>query len=274
MRVNEKIRLHHQKTGRGTPIIMIHGFGGHSYSWRHLVGPLSQDFSVFTVDLKGFGNSPKPSDSAYSIFDQVELLLDLILDHSLSDVILMGHSYGGAVVLGTAGVMVKQNPSWLRGLVIIGGAAYPQKLPHHMSLLKVPSLGRIGINLISPKAQVRMVLKECFHDPSRITEDMILEYSRVMKMPGNQHAMIQTVKQIIPDDVDNYIASYSQIHVPTLLIWGKEDRMVPVVIAERLKGELPAAELEIITECGHIPQEECPEETLRLIQTYLSTLKN
>src|SRR3970040_1651540 len=93
------VKLFYQEEGKGPPLLLIHGFGASTYTWRYVAPELAQTHRVIAVDLKGFGQSDKPFDERYSVFDQAELLKQLIIDNKLRDLALVGHSYGGGVVL-------------------------------------------------------------------------------------------------------------------------------------------------------------------------------
>src|SRR5262249_4372705 len=93
------LRLWLEEDGKGNPILLIHGVGGSTYSWRKILGALARTHHVISVDLKGFGHSDKPFDRAYGLLDQVLLLKRLINRRGLHDVTLVGHSLGGGVAL-------------------------------------------------------------------------------------------------------------------------------------------------------------------------------
>ncbi len=265
-----EMKLYFEEKGVGRPVLLLHGFGASLFTWRHVMEPLSADHRMIAVDLKGFGRSPKPRDNRYSILDQAELVRDLIRDMALEDITLVGHSYGGAVAMALAVELTRRSPGMLNRLVLIGAAVYPQKLPPFIKVLKTPGLARFGMGFISREKQVRMVLETCFHDPSRITEDMIKAYSQPLYEKGGGQAMISVAKQLIPANHNALIGQYSGIEVPALLIWGQFDRVVPIETAHRLEKDLPDARLELIADCGHIPQEEKPKETLEHLRAFLS----
>ena len=84
---------------RAPPLLLIHGFGASTYTWRHIAPELARTHRVIAVDLKGFGQSDKPFDSRYSVFDQAELLAELIEEKDLHNLTLVGHSFGGGIAL-------------------------------------------------------------------------------------------------------------------------------------------------------------------------------
>src|SRR5215469_12379089 len=139
------MRLWVEERGHGEPIVMLHGFGSSTYTWRYIASPLSRTHRVIAVDLKGAGRSDKPFDGAYRILDQVALLKAVIVPNHLSRVTLVGHSFGGGVALALALYLNRTRPDTLVRLVLIDSIAYPQPLPLFMELLKTPVLAQVGL---------------------------------------------------------------------------------------------------------------------------------
>lgn len=261
------MRYHEQ--GEGDPILFLHGFGGSSYSWRYVSKSFSGDHRVIAVDLKGFGLSDKPIDNRYSARDQSEIIVRFIEEEHLNGITLVGHSFGGAVALLTYLSLENRDKNPIRRLILIDAASYRQPLPGFISLLRTPCLGDLFLSLLPTSLNVKMVLKEAFHDDGKITDEMIKTYAGYLDLPGARHALIESAAQIIPEDIDQTTRDYRTIKVPVLLIWGERDSIVPLTIGEKLKKDIPQSVLIKIAGCGHIPQEECPEETISLIYSFI-----
>jgi pimeloyl-ACP methyl ester carboxylesterase len=265
--------LHSSTQGVGAPVLLLHGFGASSYSWRHLIGPLTQTNSVILIDLKGFGLSPKPKDGKYSILDQADLVYRFIRERQLGNLTLIGHSLGGAVALLTTLRLLESPPSPVTSLVLIDAAAYQQPLPGFLRALRTPLIGWLAPALVPPKIQVAAILRLAYHDPAKITSEQIDEYARPLSSKGARYALRQTAEELVPHDAKTMTARYPTIQVPTLLIWGREDRIVPLTVGQRLHEALPMSKLVIIDACGHIPHEESPEKVLSVLQEFLASLK-
>ena len=123
------IKINYYEAGQGPPILLLHGFGACAYTWRYLIPPLAAEHRVFTLDLKGFGLSDKPADGHYAVADQAEMVADFIRQQDLHDLVIMGHSMGGAVTLMTYLKLRETDPGRIKKLVLIDSAGYPQKLP-------------------------------------------------------------------------------------------------------------------------------------------------
>ena len=266
------IKINYYEKGQGPPLILLHGFGACAYTWRLLGTPLAGDYQVFTIDLKGFGYSDKPRDEKYAISDQAEMVAAFIRAQKLQDAVLIGNSMGGGVALMTYLALQEGKPGPIRGLVLIDSAGYPQKMPWFIRLAQIPVLNTLGPMLLSPRFLTGLVLRKCYYNKEKVTEEAIDAYAFFSSLPGAAEAVRQTAKQIIPANMEAMIARYKHIRVPTLIIWGQEDEVVPLENARNFQRDIPDSQLAILPHCGHIPQEEEPRETLGIVTTFLQKL--
>ncbi len=258
--------------GKAGPILLLHGFGVSSYSWHNISKPLSQKNKLFLIDLKGFGLSDKPLDNKYSIGNQVEIIVNFIQKNNLQNLILIGHSMGGTVALQTVLQCIKTGNNFLKGLILIDSPAYKQRLPLFIQILRIPVLNKLIFSFLPAKLCTKLLLKKCFFDDTKITDEMIENYSRFFNMSGSSHALIATAKKLIPKNTDDITSKYKEIKIPTLIIWGEDDKIVPLSIGQCLEQEIPNSKLAIIPDCGHMPQEEKPEETAEIISDFLKNI--
>jgi pimeloyl-ACP methyl ester carboxylesterase len=252
----------------GEPVLLVHGLGGNAFTWRHWVPVLARSRRVVLVELKGFGAAPKPLDDRYSPMDQAELLYRAILQEDLKDLTLVGHSLGGAIVILTALMLLDNEPERLSRLVLIGGAGMPC-IPRHIGLARIPLFGRIWVRALPARSMVRYALRLSVYDRKTITASQVEAYAEPLTGKEARHALRETVRQLLSVDVDAIVERYPELDVPTLLLWGEADRVVPLWVAEELERRIPDARLEVMTECGHIPPEEKPEESLEIIMDFL-----
>ena len=257
--------------GSGDPILCLHGLGASTHSWSEFREPLSKDHRLILLDLKGFGASPKPKDKHYAITEHAELAYQFITEHDLRNLTLIGNSFGGAVSLLIAIRLCAERPRRLQKLVLIDSAGYNQKLPLHLKLLRAPLLGWLILHLLPPKVSALIVLKNSYYDNSKITDAQVDAYARPIADSGGRHALLETAKQIVPPNIDELIAKYPTIDVPTLILWGKEDEIIPLEIGEMLDAAIPISRLETIEHSGHVPQEETPEAVVQLVLEFLRT---
>ena len=266
----EPLQLHYEAYGQGNPIIFLHGLGGTLYTWRHLVGPLAPHYRLILFDLKGAGKSPKPFDDKYSMFDQAELIYRFIRQNDMRDVTLVGHSFGGGVALLVALKLSQQNPSRLSRLILIDTVSYPQKLPGVIRMLRMPLVGWLGLYLIPDKTKVQNMMESMYYDDSKINPADVEAYAAPLPLPGAKYALRQTARQIIPDNIDEIIGTYPRIKVPTLIIWGREDKIIPLENGVRLHHAISTSQLVVIEHCGHDPPDERPEEVEAAMRKFLA----
>jgi pimeloyl-ACP methyl ester carboxylesterase len=265
----EPLQLHYETYGQGNPIIFLHGLGGSLYTWRHVIEPLAPQYRLILFDLKGAGESPKPYDDKYSMFDQALLIYRFILQNDLQQVTLVGHSFGGGVALLLALKLTQRDPGRLSRLILIDTIAYPQKLPGVIRMLRMPVLGWLGLHLIPDKTKVRNMMETLYYDDSKINWEDVEAYAAPLASPGAKYAFQQTARQIIPDHIDEIISMYPQIKVPTLIIWGREDKIIPLENGARLHQAMRNSQLIVIERCGHDPPEEKAEKVIEIMQNFL-----
>jgi pimeloyl-ACP methyl ester carboxylesterase len=258
--------------GAGPPLVCLHGFAATRYTWRHLVAPLASRATVIRLDLKGFGDSPKPRDGAYTVADHAAAVAAYLRVHDLRDVILVGHSFGGivarAVTLGLDGAEAAR----VRALVLIGTPGPPQPLPEFIRLLRTRGLGPLGLRALPPRVLVRQILATTYHDQRRIPADAVAAYARVLRDPGTRRAIVETARHLDPAALDGLLQASATIRQPTLCLWGRHDRLVPLAAGERLARALPDARLVVIDDAGHGPHEETPAAVVSAVPGFLDEL--
>jgi len=263
--------LHVEDTGAGSPIVALHGFGASVFTWRDVIGTMAASHRVYAVDLKGAGQSPKPSDGLYSMRDQAALILDLIDQRQLRGLTLVGHSFGGGVALLTALALIQTRPGVLTSLVLFDAPAYRQPFPWFINSLRVPVLGPLSQWVLPLESQVRQVLRTAFEDDDLVTGAIVQAYAAPLRMAGGRSALRETAKQIVPPDIDTISAQYGSIDVPTLLVWGRQDAIVPLATGERLHNAIASSRLVVIDRCGHVPHEEAPDRVRPILSEFLRT---
>lgn len=249
--------------------LLIHGYGASSYMWRHWAEPLTARGRVLLIDLKGFGSAPKPDDGRYAPADLARAVTDLVRELDLRGLTIVAQSLGGGVALLTALALHDEGEGRLDRLVLLASAAYRQRLPPLVPLSKRPRLSAALLKLVGPRRVIRWVLRSIVHDPDSITDDQVAEYARPMQTPEGVRAAFAVGRQILPPDVDALARRYRELDVPTLLLWGDSDRVVPLWVGERLEREIPNARLVVLEACGHVACEERPAESLAVLERFL-----
>ena len=251
-------------------MLFIHGFGESRYTWRFLVDDLSKKYHIITIDLKGFGESPKPKDDDYSVYDQAQIVKEFIERKNLKNITLVGRSFGGGISLVLA-LMQEQGviENRLNRLILINSMSYKQKLPSMMRVLTYPVIGFLGIHLMGNTTIAKEAYKYAFSNDELIPISSIEHSAKMLSMPLAKYAYLKTVNSIIPDDIKMIEKSYKDIQLPTLILWGKKDVSIPYKFGKKLHRELPNSHLKIFEQVGHMPQEESPKRVLKEIERFM-----
>jgi pimeloyl-ACP methyl ester carboxylesterase len=259
------VRLHYQEKGTGTPLILIHGYTSSTYSWKEVFEPLAKTFRVIAVDLKGFGFSGKP-DGDYSRRAQA-ILVNHLLDHlKIDKAWLCGNSMGGEVALNLALI----NPQRVAGLILIDSAG--AKVPGSGSLapryLTLPVVGRIliALSLTSDKL-VRQGLEKSFYDRAKVTDERVAYYHRFLKTRGGQLAALRARTQADDFPIENDL---NKIKAPVLIIWGRQDALIPLEAGIKINQLIKDSKLVIFDNCGHLPQEEMSVRVADEIRNFIA----
>src|SRR5262245_19123303 len=167
------LRLWVEEAGSGDPILLIHGLGANSYTWRYLTPALARTHHVLSVDLKGFGRSDKPIDAAYGVLQQARLLKTLIARKQLEHLTIAGHSFGGGVALALTLGLNRTRPGTVHRLVLIDSIAYRQRIPFFIELLRTPVLAEASLAAAPPELQAYKGLLAAYADPAKITWEAV-----------------------------------------------------------------------------------------------------
>lgn len=257
--------VHFERRGAGDPVVLIHGFGGSTYSWRETFPRLQESFDLLAVDLNGFGYTQRPRAAQdYSLAGQVELVLRL-LDHLHIDrAHFVGHSYGGGVVLSLA----RSHPQRVQSLVLVdaappGGAAPGQTWIRLFAPLVLWYTENFAL---TPKA-IGDALRSVVYVDAIVTSEMIDQYLRRLRIAGFRDAFYGLTAARNRSLTDEDLATLDR---PALVIWGRHDSVVPLRTGQELSRKLPHATWVVIEQAGHLPMEEQPDAFAAALRDFLA----
>jgi pimeloyl-ACP methyl ester carboxylesterase len=262
----KNVKIAYKDQGTGQPMLLLHGFGSFSYTWEKLIKALPQQFRFITVDLKGWGYSEKCLENT-SPFDQAEIIKDLIRKLELDNIILVGHSMGGAASLITC--FEQTIVAKVAKLILIDSAGYFRKMPTFIEQAIAPDGTSFFLKYADEKILAHLVLTEVFFDPEKITDEAIEKYSEVLKLPNAKQSLINSSRQIAIANLPDFKRKLQSLKLKTLIIWGEEDSIIDNEDAFSFKNDITQAELKFIPFCGHSPQEEQPQQTAEIIIEFL-----
>lgn len=270
-------RLHVTRSGRPfhpdeETFLLLHGFGGSSFTWRRWTPALEARGHVVQVDFLGFGQSPTPAEGPYDPVGQAGLVLDVLAEIDPARLTVVGHSFGGAVSLLVALELQERDRAPER-LVLVAGVAYRQRIPPFVRMARYPRLGEAVFNLVGARLIMEQALRSVVFDTTSVTSDLVTGYARPFAREGAVRALLTCAAHIHPPRMDVITARYPRLSMPTLLLWGKHDPVVPPWVGARLARELPNARLRVLDRCGHLPQDELPEASLAMIEAFLDSCR-
>ncbi len=269
-----RLDVHYKDAGTGDPgIVLLHGFGGSTFSWRNVTPALSADHRVVAFDRPGFGLTTRPlpgewsSDNPYSAEGQVRSTLALMDRLGLDEAVLVGHSAGGAVALATA----LAHPERVRALVLVAPAVYGGGPPSWVKpLLRIPQIRRLG-PLVTRRlvGSLESILERSYADPSLITAEVREGYKQPLRADDWDRGLWELTLATGRTDLADRLAD---VAVPTLVITGDSDQIVPPEDSELVAATIPGAGWAVISGAGHLVMEERPADFLQHLLTFLMGL--
>jgi pimeloyl-ACP methyl ester carboxylesterase len=256
--------------GQGPPLLLLHGLGASSFSWRDNLALLSRHFRVLAPDLPPHGRSPAPLTGDYRPEALAQGVLEFLDRRGLSKVAVAGNSLGGSLTL----LLARDYPERVSALILIAPAVALTKIPWIFYPLRLPGLGLLAAALMGPWV-MPVALRLAYHRRDRITPRVVAGYGAPFRDPRRRLAIRRLCRQVRLQPLNEVEAWLKSVRQPTVIIWGEEDRILPVAQAHWLKARLPQAQLNLLPEVGHAPQEEAQDVVNKIIIDFLSaSLKN
>ncbi len=251
-------KIHFVEAGTGAPLILIHGLADDVAVWDSVIPPLAASFRVIALDQIGFGRSDKPLLS-YRVSTFVDFLDGFLNELKIKRASLVGNSLGGWV----AAAFALTHPERVDRLVLCNAAGYAAVSktmdPRALSALRLAS--REDIRYLGPLT---------FRD-KRFYEDVDLAFKQHVSA-GDNYTVNQLLDSMIRGE-DVLDGRMGAIRKPTLIVWGREDKLIPLSFAERFHKEIAGSQLRVIDSCGHMPQVECPKEFVTAVLEFLRDTK-
>lgn len=264
----EGMRVHYRDRGEGPALLLLHGSNASLHTWEPWVAGLRGEHRVVTVDLPGHGlTGPRPGDDGrgYGIGELVAFVHHFAGAVALDRFTVGGNSLGGWVAWEYAVV----HPDRVEGLILVDAAGYPMETPDSLGfrILMTPGLREVT-RWVSPRSVFETSIAESYGDPSRVTADLVDRYYELNLREGNRGATVARfagpVERLEPERI-------ATIRVPTLVLWGADDRLIPRTFADRFGRDIPGAVVRVYPGLGHVPMEEAPERTLPDVRAFLAS---
>lgn len=255
-------------------ILLIHGLAGNSRTWKDVMPPLSKHFNVLAPDLIGHGESAKPMGD-YSLGAFASGLRDLLAVLDIRSVTVAGHSFGGGVAMQLA----YQHPELVDRLILIGSGGLGREVSWLLRILTLP-----GAEYVMP-----LVFPHFIREPGDAVNQVIHDrgfgipqlgemwraYSS-LSQAENRKAFVRTLRAVIEPGGQTVNATdrlYLAAAMPTLIVWGDRDRMIPIEHGRAAHEAIPHSQFEVFEGCGHFPHVEDPERLVECIREFVDTTK-
>jgi pimeloyl-ACP methyl ester carboxylesterase len=250
------------------PIVLIHGMSASLHTWEGWAQALRGAHRVVSFDLPGFGlTGPSPSGD-YGSEANVRFMRSLLNRLDIQRAVLVGNSLGGNIALQTAFAL----PDRVEKLVLIDSGGYPsasESVPIGFRIARIPVLNRFMESLL-PRVFIEASLHSVYGDPAKVTSALVDRYFDLTLREGNRHALIRRFEQT---DFGGDAARIATLKIPTLIIWGGRDRLIPLDIASRFHRDIAGSELVVFDDLGHVPQEEDPVRSVAAMEKFLAAPK-
>jgi pimeloyl-ACP methyl ester carboxylesterase len=266
--------LHFVHAGDGPPLVFLHGLLGSHRVWAHLAGEMSENHHVIAPDLFGHGGSAKPL-ADYSLGGHAGAVRDLLDNLGVRDVTLVGHSLGGGIAMEFTYLF----PERVRGLVLVASGGLGREVN---LLLRAPTLP--GAELVLPLMAsgfarrqgnalargLRMLGVKGSHDVAEAWHGF-----EQLADGDSRRAFLSTIRSVVGPDGQRVsaVGMLPRLHVPTLLVWGDRDRMIPLAHAREAVEQMPDARLVVFEMAGHFPHLDQPERFADLMRGFTRELR-
>jgi pimeloyl-ACP methyl ester carboxylesterase len=249
--------VHVVEQGAGPAMLLVHGFGGQTFQYRHQLPHFARDHRTIAVDLKGFGYSERNAAVDLSHSAQVHMLAALLERLGVERCVVVGHSMGGAVAQRFAAT----HPEKVDALVL--AASMPVDL-RRGGRAAPAFLMRPLMSLLAPVVASRL-LAAGYYDPSTLTDEVRDEYMR----PGRIKGSLDGLMKMMRDAASDPPVDMTRITAPVMLLYAAHDRIATLAMAQRIRARIPHARLVVIERAAHMLLEERPDECNRAIRDFL-----
>ena len=252
------------------PILLVHGTSASLHTWQGWAEGLREERRVVRFDLPGFGLTGPNRQDDYSIERYVLFVRSVAARLGIDRFVIAGNSLGGQVAWASAVAL----PGRVQALILVDAAGYDAGLagtgndvPLAFKVARMPVLRTVAQHAL-PRGLVESSLRRLYGDPGKVTPELVDLYMDMARREGNRAALGHRLAQLRsgPDP-----ALLRKLEVPTLILWGERDRLLPPALGERFARDIPGARLVVLEGLGHMPQEEDPGRTLAEVRRFLGS---
>jgi pimeloyl-ACP methyl ester carboxylesterase len=259
------VRLRVVEVGSGPAVLLLHGMFVDRRTWQGVMQTLADELRLVAPDLPGFGESEKPPPNRfpYGLEAFADAVAGLYAGLRLGRVAVVGHGLGGAVAL----TLAARHPELVSRLVLVDTLCYETKLDPRLRLALLPLVGSFVFKQLWGRSTFRSFFRSQLLAPrSTVPSWRIDDYYETFNAPAARGSALATWRATI--DTRSVVAKTARIQAPTIVVWGRQDRMIPAGYGQRLAREIRGAGFELL-DAGHSPQEECPQALAVSIKRFI-----
>jgi pimeloyl-ACP methyl ester carboxylesterase len=248
-----------------TPLVLLHGSASSLHTWEAWVKALRARHRVITVDLPGFGLTGPNASGDYAVASDARFVLDLLDRLQVPRFAIGGHALGGEVAWRVAQLA----PERVSRLILVdagGPALAADAAPIGSWIARLPLLDRL-FDRVLPRPIVVAGLHNAYGDPARVGDALVERTQAMLLREGNRAALVQRLRQRSRDDDAQPGLG---LKLPTLILWGGRDRLLPVDGAHRVQAAIDGSRLLVFDDLGHVPHEEDPARTVSPVMAFLA----
>ena len=245
------------------PIVLLHGTSASLHTWDGWAQALKGERRVVRFDLPAFGLTGPSSDNDYSIAAYVRFVTAVLDKLGVQRCVLAGNSLGGQIAWATAAAL----PQRVQQLVLVDAAGYPmqsQSIPIAFRIARTPGL-RALMEQILPRGIVESSVRNVYGDPAKVTPALVDRYYDLALRAGNRPALAHRLNQGLSADA----LTIKSLKVPTLILWGAKDRLIPLENGQRFAADIAGSKLVVFDSLGHVPHEEDAKATVDVVKIFL-----
>jgi pimeloyl-ACP methyl ester carboxylesterase len=254
---------------KGSAVILVHGLGGFVENWMYNVDALAKAHRVYAMDLVGFGRSDK-TPLVKNIYALAQFISDFMDTLHIDKATLVGNSLGGGLILQFA----LQFPQKVDKLVLVDNVGMDRDVIIDFRLCSIPYLGEF---LIRPSLKgTEKLWKKIVDNPALVTPELVKLSYELAALPNATKSLLSVLRAGInlfgqrTELTKVLMKELGKITAPTLIFWGKQDRIIPVAHAQIAVSKIPGTQLHVFDECGHMPMFEYPEKFNKIVLDFLA----
>ncbi len=245
------------------PIVLLHGTSDSLHTWEGWSQNLRTERRVIRFDLPGFGLTGPQPQADYSMAAYVQFVVAMLDALGVKSCVLAGNSLGGQIAWNTA----LAQPQRIQKLVLVDAAGYPMQpgsVPIGFVLARMPGVRHL-MEYVLPRGVVQSSVRNVYGDPSKVTPALVDRYFFLTLRTGNRAALGKRLEQ----PLSGAESGIRTLTLPTLVLWGGKDRLIPPENAQRFLSDIAGAQLVVFGDLGHVPQEEDPVRTVQAVRHFL-----